>query len=110
MLKNFLILTLKGIRDRPIRGWLTILGIVIGIMLVVIILALSSGIKTTITRTLQAFGSDLIIIFPGKETNPLVGFLGGQKFKEKDLMDLEEIPGVKFVIPMEIGMLNVEHN
>jgi len=110
MLKNFLILTLKGIRYRPIRGWLTILGIVIGIMLVVIILALSSGIRTTITRTLQVFGSDLIIIFPGKETNPIVGLLGGQKFKEKDLLDLERINGVKFVAPMDIGTLNVEYN
>lgn len=109
MLKQFLILTLKGIRYRPIRGWLTILGIVIGIMLVVIILALGGGIQNAVSKTLQMFGSDLIIIFPGKETNPLVGFLGGQKFKENDLMDLEKIEGVKFVVPMEVAMLNVDY-
>ena len=109
MLKNFLILTLKGIRYRPIRSWLTILGIVIGIMLVVIILALGSGIQNAVSKTLQMFGSDLIMIFPGKETNPLLGFLGGQKFKEKDLMNLEKIKGVKFVVPMEIATLNVEY-
>lgn len=109
MLKNFFILTLKGIRYRPIRSWLTILGIVIGIMLVVIILSLGSGIQSAVSEALQMFGSDLIIIFPGKETNPLIGFLGGQKFKEKDLMDLEKIDGVKFVVPMEIAVLNVEY-
>ena len=65
------------------------MGIVIGIMLVVVILALGNGIQNTVKKTLQVFGSDSIIILPGKETNPLLGVLGGQKFKEKDLMDLE---------------------
>ncbi|MDP1689564.1 MAG: ABC transporter permease [bacterium] len=110
MLKNFLILTLKGMRYRPIRGWLTILGIVIGIMLMVIILVLSSGIKNTITKALQTFGSDLIIILPGKENNPIIGILGGQKFKQKDLLDLEKIDNVKFAAPMGISTLNVEYD
>ncbi len=109
MLKSFFILILKGFRYRTVRSWLTIIGIVIGIMVVVIILALSSGIKGAITGALQTFGSDLIVIFPGKETNPIVGILGGQKFKEKDLLDLEKINGVKFVVPMGISTLNVEH-
>ncbi len=109
MLKEFFILTFKGIRYRPIRGWLTIIGIIIGIMLVVIILSLSNGIQNAVSKTLQMFGSDLIMVLPGKETNPLVGLLGGQKFKEKDLMDLERIDGVKFVVPMEVAMINIEY-
>lgn len=99
-LKLFL-LTLKGLRYRPMRSWLTILGIVIGIMLVVVILALGDGLQGAIKKNLQAFGSDLIVIFPGKETNPFVGLLGGQKFKLKDITDLETIPGVNYVIPAE---------
>ncbi len=109
MFKNFFILTLKGIRYRPMRSWLTILGVVIGIMLVVIILSLSDGIKNAISKQLQMFGSNLIIIFPGEETNPLVGFLGGQSFREKDLMKLKEIKGVSTVVPMEIRMMNIEY-
>ena len=109
MLKNFFKLVLKSVRHRPVRSWLTIFGIVIGIMLVVIILSLGNGIKNTIKGTLQAFGSDSIIILPGKESNPLLGVLGGQKFKERDLMNLEQIEGVKFVAPMDFGMANVEY-
>src|SRR3989344_9468543 len=108
MLKNFFILTLKGIRYRPIRGWLTILGIVIGIMLVVVIFALGSGIQNTVARLLQQFGSDLIIILPGKETNPFLALAGGQKFKEEDLLDLNKVPGVRLVVPMSVAVLNVE--
>lgn len=109
MLKTFFSLVLKSIRQRPTRSWLTVLGIVIGIMLVVIILSLGDGIRNAVTRTLQMFGSDSIIIMPGKETNPLLGLIGGQKFREKDLLALEKIDGVKFVVPMENGMMNIEY-
>lgn len=109
MINALFILTLRSIRHRPIRSWLTIMGIVIGIMLVVIILALGNGIRNTVQKTLQVFGSDSIIVLPGKETNPLLGILGGQKFKENDLIDLEQIEGVKFVVPMGFGMVNVEY-
>ena len=108
MLKNLLFLTLKSIRYRPIRSWLTILGIIIGIMLVVIILSLGSGIQNAVARVLQSFGSDLIVIFPGKETNPFLGFAGGQKFKKDDILDLKAISGVNLVMPMSIAILNTE--
>ncbi len=109
MLKQFFILTLKGIYHRPIRSWLTILGVVIAVMLVVIILSLGSGIQSAVSRTLQQFGSDLIVIFPGEETNPLAGVFGGQKFRERDLLALEKIKGIEFVVPREIAMMNVEY-
>ncbi len=108
MFKSFLLLTLKSIRYRSLRSWLTILGIVIGIMLVVIIFSLSSGLERAISGLLQSFGSDLIYIFPGKETNPAMSFIGGQKFKVDDLFDLEKIAGVKYVMPADITIMNVE--
>ena len=109
MLKDFLILILKGIRHRPIRSWLTVLGIVIGIMLVVVILALGDGIQHSVERTLQMFGSNLIVVYPGKESDPLAGFLGGERFRERDLLALEKIPGVSFVALEDIVSMNVEY-
>jgi len=109
MAKDFLLLVLKSIRHRPVRSWLTVLGIVIGIMLVVIILSLGSGLQNAVSNALQMFGSDLIIIFPGKETNPFAGLIGGQKFKERDLLELEKIEGVKFALPVTVGALNIEY-
>jgi len=108
MFKSFLLLTLKSIRYRSLRSWLTILGIVIGIMLVVIIFSLSSGLERAISGLLQSFGSDLIYIFPGKETNPVMSLVGGQKFKVDDLFALEKIPGVKYVMPADVATLTVE--
>lgn len=90
------------------RSWLTILGIVIGIMLVVVILALGDGIQNSIKSTLQMFGSDLIVVFPGKESNPLASLFGGDRFKEKDLFALERIEGIKFVAIEDIASMNIE--
>lgn len=109
MIKNFLLLVIKSARHRPLRSWLTVVGIVIGVMLVVIIFALSSGVKNILSTMLQTFGSELIFVIPGKETDPLAGFFGGQHFKESDLTNLEKIPGVEFVGPADVGVLNVEY-
>lgn len=109
MLKDIVILTLKGIIHRPLRSWLTILGIVLGIMLVVIILSLWNWIRKVVWDQMQMFWSSLIIIFPGEETNPLVWFMWWQKFDEKDLKKLEKIDWVEYVVPVEIGVLNVEY-
>ena len=109
MLKNFFLLVLKSARHRPLRSWLTVAGIVIGVMLVVVIFALSSGVKSILSNMLQSFGSELVFIIPGKETNPLAGFFGGQRFNEDDLMNLEKISGVEYVVLADVGVLNVEY-
>lgn len=109
MFKDFLLLALKSTRHRPLRSWLTIAGIVIGVMLVVVIFSLSSGAKSLLSNMLQMFGSELLFVLPGKETDPLAGIVGGQRFKESDLKDLERIPGVEFSMPADVGVLNVEY-
>lgn len=108
MIKNFFILTIKALRFRPIRSWLTVTGVVIGVMLVVTILSLGSGIKGMVSRMLQMFGSDYVIIMPGKETNPFTSLVGGERFRENDLYNLEKISGVDYVVPMDIASLNVD--
>lgn len=108
MLAQFFSLTFKGLRHRPTRSWLTVLGVVIGIMLVVIILSIGSGIQNTVSSQMQMFGSDLIIIFPGESTNPLTSFIGNSKFKYEDITDLSRIAGINYVVPMNVAMLNME--
>lgn len=108
MLKDFFILIFKGLVYRPLRSWLTILGIIIGITLVVVILSLSSGIKNAVTDTLQMFGSNLIVVLPGKETDPLISFFVGDRFKDRDIRVLEKVEGVEFIVPEDITTINLE--
>lgn len=109
MFKDFLLLTINGILHRQMRSWLTIIGVVIGIMLVVVILSLSSGLQKAVSNQLQRFGSSLMFILPGENTNPFISFMGGQKFKEEDILKLEKIEGVEQVVPTDIATENVEY-
>lgn len=106
---DLLFLTLKGLRHRPIRSWLTVMGVVIGIMLVVMILVLGNGIQNVVTKMLQGFGSNLIVIYPGEATNPFASLISGVKFKEADIKALESIDGVASVVPMDSASLNAEY-
>lgn len=108
MLGDLIFLTFRSLRHRPIRSWLTVLGVVIGIMLVVLILVLGNGVQTAIARMMQGFGTDLIVIIPGKETNPLMSLLSGVKFDQKDIEDLAYIDGVETAVPVDQTMLTVE--
>ena len=110
MFKDYINLVIKWIRYRLLRSLLTILGIVLAVLLVVIIFTLGDWIKNNINRFFQMFESNLIVVLPWKETNPLIALIGNQKFKQSDLMDLENIDGIEFVVPREISTVNIEHN
>lgn len=109
MFKNLLIITLKGVQHRPLRSWLTIIGIVIGTMLVVAIMSMSSGIQNIIMSKLQMMGSQMVIVFPGDESNPFASLIGGAKFREKDINDLETIAGVKSAVSWDMDSFTTEY-
>lgn len=106
---EFLRIISHGLRYRGLRSWLTVLGIVLGIMLVVIIIALGNGVQRQVQQSLRVFGPDLIAVFPGKENNLLLGMVGGARFQTTDLEDLSTIPGVDFSMPVDQGVVTAEY-
>ena len=54
-------IALKNLRTRRLRSWLTILGIVIGVFLVITLLSLSEGVKENINHQLRSLGKDIIL-------------------------------------------------
>lgn len=108
MFKKFLLLSIRNIRHRELRSWLTILGIVIGIALISSIVSLGKGLEQTVMQQLRMFGGDLITVFPGDESNPLLGILGGGSIREKEVEAIEGLPGTKMVIPFDVEFVTVE--
>ncbi len=99
MISNFFYLSLKSIRYRQLRSWLTIIGIVIGIAVVIAVLFLGAGLENAVNFELQRFGSNLILIFPVKAGNPLTSLLGKNTFRDKDLKAVEKIEGIEVIMP-----------
>lgn len=59
-------LSFTAIFANRLRTFLTILGIVIGVMSVILLISLVSGVKSFITNEISGLGSNLIFIVPGK--------------------------------------------
>lgn len=108
MFSKFFLISLRNIRHRKLRSWLTILGIVIGIALISSIVSLGKGLEETVMQQLRMFGGDLIYVFPGEESQPFLGILGGGSIREKEVDALEDLPGTKMIIPFDIEFVTVE--
>ncbi len=99
--KEYFKIGLRNIRTRKLRSWLTILGIVVGIFLVVALISLSSGLKNSIMKQLNALGGDVLQVMPGSLDDIMMTFAGGQKLSEEDLQAVKEIRDVDVALPMD---------
>jgi putative ABC transport system permease protein len=88
-------------RDK-VRTGLTSLGIMIGVLSVVLLIALGVGLKNYIQEQFQNLGASLIMVLPGSGFSEGfgAGMMGGIEFDEKDLRSLERLPNLKYVVPL----------
>src|SRR3989304_7553146 len=80
------------------RTALTSLGIMIGVLSVVILIALGLGLKNYIERQFESMGANLIMILPGSGFTGEggasfggQGTVGGASFDEKDVNSLSRV-------------------
>ncbi len=101
----------RNLKMRSLRSWLTVLGIVIGVFLIITLLSLSEGIKDTINRQMMSLGGNMIFVMPGDDSNPLAGMvLGGGKLEARDLNAIRRAEGVKTVLEASYQSINVRYN
>ncbi len=93
-------MAVKNLKGRPIRTWLTIMGIIIGVFLVITLLSLSEGLKDTVMQQLRMMGGEIIMIMPGDPQDMITTFIGGLQLSEADLEAISRASGVKRVLPM----------
>lgn len=88
-------------RDK-VRTALTSLGITVGVLSVVLLIALGLGLKNYIAQTFEGLGANLIMVMPGSgiSSGGPAGMVGGIEFDEKDVRDLKRISGLKYVVPV----------
>ncbi len=56
--------SLRSMRMRSLRSWLTIIGVVVGITAMVLLVGLVQGLKNDVEKQLQSFGPRNIVIVP----------------------------------------------
>jgi len=99
MTQEYFKIAVKNLRTRPLRSWLTILGIVIGVFLIITLISLSEGLKGAVLSQLNMMGKNLIMVFPGRLEDIFASLAGGFKVTEEDQKAIEKVPGVEIVLP-----------
>ncbi len=108
MIGKFFVLSFRNLRHRNVRSWLTVLGIIVGVALIVSLVSLGKGLENGISQQLKMFGGDLLTIMPGEETDPLLGILGGDTIRDRDVDLLNDVSGVNLVVPFDMVYYQVE--
>ncbi|MCC7570363.1 ABC transporter permease [Candidatus Micrarchaeota archaeon] len=88
-----------NLRHRSLRTWLTLMGVIIGVIAIMLLIGLGEGLKDTITQELEMFGAQNIVIMPGSSMFSSISttsLMGGRLY-ESDVTRIEGVPGVEFV-------------
>ena len=95
MLKNYFLLIFRNFSRRKLRGWLTILGILIGVAAVVALISVAQGMQDAITEQFEILGANKLMVIPG--SGAFGGMYTGDLLTHDDLDTIEkvEVPQVK---------------
>lgn len=105
-------MALSSIRSARFRSFLTMLGIIIGVISVITIMSLGEGVKRQVATQSNSVGQDLITVRPGSLAKRdaqgkidginLLSFLSSSKITERDLTSIVSDPNVNVAVPMSI--------
>ena len=113
--------SLQSLKANKIRTFLTVLGVMIGIMSVIVVYSASSGLNNLILGEFEAFGTNIIeteIKIPtskkgvaAEQQNASAMVMGVQitTLTLKDLKEISDLPNVTFGYPMLMGQEQVNY-
>ncbi len=106
---------LEDFKRNKVRTALTSLGIMIGVLSVVLLIALGLGLKNYIEGQFESMGANLIMILPGSGFTGEggasfggQGTVGGVSFDERDVSALKRVAEIDYVVPVFMKGVSVE--
>jgi putative ABC transport system permease protein len=92
---------IESLTTNKLRTALTMLGVIIGVMSVVLLLALGAGVQNFINKTLATAGTNQLFVFPDNS-------VAGARLTMADyraIADPANVPGLKRIVPRVSGNL-----
>lgn len=95
------LLALQSISRHPLRSFLTTLGVVIGVALVIAMMTLGRGSTEKITKDIAKLGTNLLVLYPGEAVSPGGGWYDtARPLEEADAEAIRrEVPSVRTAAP-----------
>jgi putative ABC transport system permease protein len=108
MIADYFKYSLKTLRDRGVRSWLTMLGIFVGIATVVSLISLGQGLQDSMNEQFEMMGSDIIYIAPGAGFFSSTG-ASAATLDDEDKKVIESVRGVDLAGGMISRVAKVEY-
>jgi putative ABC transport system permease protein len=98
---------IKNIQRRKLRSWLTVIGIIVGVLAIVSLISLSQGLQESITKEFDKLGARKITI-----SSVYMAWGGSSEsgFSNKDVDEIKKIFDIEFVMPSISGSARINHN
>jgi ABC-type antimicrobial peptide transport system permease subunit len=100
---------LKSLWANKMRSLLAMLGIIIGVMAVIAMLAIGAGAQNLITARFQSMGTNLLFIRPAQKGTGGVVTGVAQNLTVDDALALTRVPGVSAVSPVVQGNVQAKY-
>jgi putative ABC transport system permease protein len=109
-LSDMFFYSFNALRQRSLRSWLTVLGIVVGITSIILLIGLVQGLRDYFTAQISTFGSRTVVVMPVN----IEGGAGGSSFMPssgklfmKDYERLKRIPEVEEITAVISGRATI---
>ncbi len=109
MIDDYFNIALKNLKNRALRSWLTVLGVVLGVFLITSLLTFSEAIPRAVQEMLRQIGGDVIMVMPGEgiDISTYIGFASGLELGNEELEAVKRARGVDIVLEMPFQAENV---
>lgn len=122
MFRNNLKLALASLNSAKWRSFLTMLGIIVGVVSVVTIVSIGEGVRQHVSLQINQLGPDLITVRPGQVVSrdasgtvtgyDVLGLIAAGSLSEADWRGMEKVEHVRLTVPMNLvpGVLKTNDN
>jgi macrolide transport system ATP-binding/permease protein len=102
--RNYVLEALNSIANNKLRSFLSILGVMIGVAAVITMLALGTGAKMSMEKTLSSLGTNLLSVRIQRSQGGIsMGMDSPTRFSFDDLSALQKIDTLQYVVPYVQG-------
>src|SRR3989344_2268250 len=109
MIKDYFVFSVKNLRNRKLRSWLTMIGIIIGITAVVSLIGMGQGLKTAISLQFGDLGTDKLAVQASGGFGP-PGTAVVKPLTKDNLEKVKKVSGVKIAAGRLIRPGKLEHD
>ncbi|VVB53689.1 MacB-like periplasmic core domain protein [uncultured archaeon] len=104
MISEFLRISIEGLKNKGARSWLTMLGIIVGIVTIVSLLSLGQGLQDAINKQFDLIGKDTVYIIPSGSFGPSMG----KSLTKDDFRVIKTVKGVEDAAQMVTKFAKVQ--